>query len=60
MTEEIIQKTKKRAFLFCIDNYTSFTPQELLLIETAMLIGASIAEEEMGKQLAKETNEVIN
>ena len=41
-SERIVMEIKRRAMAFVNDNYRNPTPQDLLAIETAMLIGSSI------------------
>ena len=42
MNESIIIEIKRRAKLFVDDNFTNPSPSDYLVIETAMMIGASI------------------
>ena len=41
-SDELIQRIKEQAVLFCADNYRFVTASDLLVIENAMLIGATI------------------
>lgn len=54
-SERLIQEIKKRAALFVVDNFSSPTEADLLLTESVMLIGASIANEVAAEDLHKET-----
>ena len=45
--DETIREIKERARLFVYDNFTNPTASDFLIIETAMLIGVSVAIEKM-------------
>jgi hypothetical protein len=55
-SEELRRRVKERAALFCDDNYRFITPQDLLIIENAMLIGALIVGELEMEELANGTD----
>jgi hypothetical protein len=48
-SEEIVTAIKQRAKLFVCDNFSTPTPSDYLIVESTMLIGASIALEIKGK-----------
>ena len=50
-SEEIFTAIKQRSKLFTDDNLFHPTPSDYLIIESAMMIGASIALEIQGKKL---------
>ncbi len=52
---DIIQEIKKRAVVFTDDNVKNPTPFDYLMIENAMLIGASIEREAENIEFTKES-----
>ena len=50
-SEEIVTAIKQRAKLFTDDNLSHPTPCDYLILESAMMIGASIVLEIQGKNL---------
>ena len=50
--ENLIKTIKERAKLFVTDNFTNPSKSDLLIIEQAMLIGASIAIENDAEELS--------
>ena len=54
MNDEIIARIKERAATFVKDNYVNPLPQEYLIVENAMLIGASIVFEVEAEEFKKE------
>lgn len=59
-SERLISEIKRRAALFCTDNFTRPTPSDLLIIENAMLIGASISNEVATADLREETDAMLS
>lgn len=59
LNERIIIEIKRRAALFCADNFTVPTPEDLLVIENAMLIGASIAFENEAAETHGDNNTLL-
>ncbi len=45
--DEVIKEIKERARLFVYDNFANPTVSDFLIVESAMLIGASIAIEKV-------------
>jgi len=45
--QDIVMEIKKRAMMFVLDNILDPDPRDILMIENAMLIGASVAFEKL-------------
>lgn len=56
--DPITDEVKRRAVLFVDDNFTNPTPSDYLIIQTAMMVGASIALEKNVDELRKEISHV--
>jgi hypothetical protein len=54
-TDELRRRIEVRAALFCADNYRIPTAQDLLIIQSAMLIGSLVAGELAMEELSNGT-----
>ena len=59
-SEEITRRIKERAALFVFDNFRRPSRSDILVIESAMMMGASIAHEMEMDRLVEEIKNVGN